>query len=656
MDKITINHKEFETDLFTLSFPVDMEREYQDVYFQKSLRHNRAALLLAIFFFSMFGFLDAWLVPTAKEKLWIIRYALFFPFTFGVFLFSFSQNFKKYVHVSLAAVVLFAGLGVNAMILLAPLQEIHSYYAGLILILFYGYAFIKIRFVWVTLACWIIVVSYEIIAIWLTQTPIPILLNNNFFFLTANIFGMFAAYSIELYSRKDFSQSQLLEEERKKIEAANKGLGKRVAEGTKKIKKANDELRQEIEVRKSAEVGLRESEAKYRSIIENIEEGYFEVDLKGDMTFLNESLCKISGYTRDELLGMNNRIYTTPASSKKMYRVFSEIFEEGKPGKITDYEVIKIDGTRGVFELSASLLRDRSSNPTGFKGVVRDITERKRAEEELKRSKESAEAANRAKSEFLANMSHELRTPLNHIIGFTELVVDKRMGDLNLTQEEYLNDALQSSKHLLSLINDILDLAKVEAGKVLLKPSLVNLGMIMENSLNMFRENAVAHGIHLSLNIGGIPEIISADEKMLKQVFYNLLSNAVKFTPDGGEVKLSARHLSLENNPLIREKITGVQGFDPDGNGSGKHQNFIEFSVSDNGVGVKPEDWERIFGRFEQADGTVGKRFQGSGLGLPLARSLVELHYGRLWVESEGEGKGSTFRFLIPTPQLSSQT
>jgi len=542
------------------------------------------------------------------------------------------------------------------MILLAPHQEIHSYYAGLILILFYGYAFIKIRFVWVTLAGWIIVVSYEIVAIWLTQTPIPILINNNFFFLTANIFGMFAAYSIELYSRKDFAQSQLLEAERKKVEAANKGLEKRVAEGTKQIKRANDELRQEIEERKGAEKDLRESEARYRSIIENIEEGYFEVDLKGDMTFINGSLCKISGYTRDELLGMSNRVYTTPESSKKMYRVFNEIFKEGQSGKITDYELIKKDGTRGVFELSASLLRDRSSNPTGFRGIVRDITERKRAEEELKRSKKSAEAANRAKSEFLANMSHELRTPLNHIIGFTELVVDKRMGDLNPKQEEYLNDALQGSKHLLALINDILDLAKVEAGKLELKPSMVNLRTIMENSLNMFRENAAAHDIHISLNIEGISDIISADEKMLKQVFYNLLSNAVKFTPDGGEVKLSARHLSLENAPLIREKITPVQGFDPDGNGSGKHENFIEFSVSDNGVGVKPEDRERIFGRFEQADGTVGKRFQGSGLGLPLARSLVELHNGQLWVESKGEGKGSTFRFLIPAVLPSTRT
>jgi len=459
---------------------------------------------------------------------------------------------------------------------------------------------------------------------------------------------MFASYSIELYSRKDFIRAQLLEEERKKVKAANKDLEKRVEERTHQLKDANDKLKQEIEERKGTELELRESETKYRNIIENIEEGYFEVNLSGDMTFFNDSLCKISGYARDELTGINNRIYSTPESGKRMYRVFKEIYEKGKPGKIIDYEVVKKDGSIGVFKLSASLLRDRLSNPIGFRGIVRDITERKRTEDELRRSKEAAEAASRAKTEFLANMSHELRTPLNHIIGFTEMVIDKTVGDLNSTQEEYLDDVHQSSKHLLSLINDILDLAKVEAGKLELSPSVVNPGMLMENSINMIKEKAIAHDVRISLETDGIPEIIIADEKRLKQVFYNLLSNAMKFTPDGGEVKLSANSMSTENKGLKIEKSNHVQWIDTDGGQGENHENLIEFSVSDTGIGVTPEDRERIFGRFEQADSPMTKRFQGTGLGLPMARSLVELHHGRLWVESDVESKGSTFRFLIP--------
>ena len=263
-----------------------------------------------------------------------------------------------------------------------------------------------------------------------------------------------------------------------------------------------------------------------------------------------------------------------------------------------------------------------------------EIVIRKQVEEELKKAKIGAENANRAKSNFLANMSHELRTPLNHIIGFTELVLDRNCGELTAKQEEFLNDVLQSSNHLLSLINDILDLSKIEAGKLELQYKKVNLKMLLENSLIMIKEKALNHSLQLSLDMDGIPHKIDADETKFKQIMYNLLSNAVKFTPDGGKVIVTAQTRDLkdeENQSAHNPQRTGVK-----------------ISISDSGIGLKIEDLERVFKPFEQTDCSKSRPYSGTGLGLSITKQLVELHGGRIWVESEGEGKGCTFSFIIP--------
>ena len=267
--------------------------------------------------------------------------------------------------------------------------------------------------------------------------------------------------------------------------------------------------------------------------------------------------------------------------------------------------------------------------------------------------KQAAEDANRSKSEFLANMSHELRTPLNHIIGFSELLLDQHFGSLNEQQEEYLNDVHQSSKHLLSLINDILDLSKVEAGKLGLETSDIELKPILRSSLVMVKEKAMKHGISLSINTDSIPETIRADERKLKQVIYNLLSNAVKFTPDGGEVCIEACKVSCLVRPGLRwddpKYLQIIEEGTKTADLSDKQPlKCVKISVSDTGIGIKPEDQDRIFKPFEQADGSASRRYQGTGLGLSLTKKLVQLHGGKIWAESKGLNMGSKFNFVIP--------
>ena len=256
-DRIKLN-------FFPLSFSGEFESAFQDYFFKDSLRLIRLALVVGLFFYGIFGLLDAWLVPDARHKLWAIRYLIIFPYVSTVFVFSFSRHFKKYMQLATASSVLVAGLGIIAMIVIAPYPASYSYYAGLLLVFIYGYSFLKLRFVWASSTMWIIVIAYEIAAVWWSSTPLPTLINNNFFFLSGNILGMFACYSIEYYSRRDFMQAHLLEAEKKKVTAINHDLEDRVLKRTAQLEKTNLELKQEISERQKAEEERRYLETQLR--------------------------------------------------------------------------------------------------------------------------------------------------------------------------------------------------------------------------------------------------------------------------------------------------------------------------------------------------------------------------------------------------------
>jgi len=271
---------------------------------------------------------------------------------------------------------------------------------------------------------------------------------------------------------------------------------------------------------------------------------------------------------------------------------------------------------------------------------------------ELLLRREEAEAASKSKTDFLANMSHELRTPLNAIIGFSDILADGIAGPIADNQKDLVNDISTSGHHLLSLINDILDLSKVEAGKMELEPEEFNLKGLIEGSLVMFKEKAMKHGIKLTSEVEEGIGNIEADERKIKQVLFNLLSNAIKFTPDGGNVRVSARKVSGSGFWVPSEDEKTVSGLNSKlaTLNSKLDGDFIEISVADTGIGISAEDQQRLFQPFQQIETSFTKKYAGTGLGLSLCRRFVELHGGRIWVESE-VGKGSRFAFTIPMTQ-----
>jgi signal transduction histidine kinase/CheY-like chemotaxis protein len=262
---------------------------------------------------------------------------------------------------------------------------------------------------------------------------------------------------------------------------------------------------------------------------------------------------------------------------------------------------------------------------------------------QLRESEHRAQTATQAKSQFLANMSHELRTPLNAIIGFSEILSDKTFGELNEKQGRYANNILSSGRHLLQLINDLLDLAKIEAGKLTLEREEFDVVKALHDVQNIVV--MLAHKKKIALSIEASPDLpqLYADQPKFKQVMYNLLSNAIKFTPEGGRVTMLACQETWERDAAGGlERVSAV--------GAGREAvPCVRVAVADTGIGIKPEHHERVFVEFEQVDSSYGREQEGTGLGLALTRKLVEMHGGRIWVESEGiEGKGSTFIFLVP--------
>jgi PAS domain S-box-containing protein len=448
-------------------------------------------------------------------------------------------------------------------------------------------------------------------------------------------------------SFQDITKRKKTEEELRKLKME---LEERVLERTAQLEAANETLQSYAD--------------EISDLYNNAPCGYHSLDEDGSFISINDTELRWLGYTRDEIVGKKRFEDLITPESLNVFKQNFPIFK--KQGWISDleFDMIRKDGSIFPVLLNATAVKDASGKFLRSRSTLFDITERRKADKALQAAltdlkqgteeleatniklnavnrelefrraeaedaKLQAESANRAKSDFLANMSHELRTPLNSVIGFSEILQDGLYGELNEKQMEYVSDIRSSGQHLLNLINDILDLSKVESGKMELELGKFQLSDVLNTSMTMLKEKAIKHNIRLDLAIKPDADIeIEADERKLKQIMFNLLSNAVKFTPDGGSVSVQARLLTSQP---------------PD-------RNFIEISVEDTGIGIKSEEMNKLFKEFSQLETPYEKKYEGTGLGLVLTKKFVELHGGKIRVESE-YGKGCKFTFAIPVTQ-----
>ncbi|MFA5335083.1 MAG: PAS domain-containing sensor histidine kinase [Candidatus Omnitrophota bacterium] len=363
---------------------------------------------------------------------------------------------------------------------------------------------------------------------------------------------------------------------------------------------------------------------EYSELVENANSIILRMDMKGNVTYFNRYAQDFFGYRPEEIIGKNvvgTIVAPTDTSGRDLKAMIDDMALHPSSYVNNENENMLRGGARVWIAWTNKTILDENGRASEVLCIGNNITRLKQAEEEILKAKEAAEGANKAKSSFLANMSHELRTPLNAIIGFSELMKEESVGPLNEKQEEYVDYIHESGKHLLSLINDILDLSKVESGKMALEPGEFDLKTLLEKSLVFVKEKAAKHGIALSTDIGEGIGAIRADERKVKQVIFNLLSNSMKFTPDGGKIGINARR---------------------DGNKE------ISVCVWDTGIGIDEKDRSKVFSEFEQIDSEYSRKYAGTGLGMPLSKKFVELHGGKMWFESEGKGKGARFCFTLP--------
>lgn len=375
---------------------------------------------------------------------------------------------------------------------------------------------------------------------------------------------------------------------------------------------------QNSELRKDQTI-ITESRKKYSDLYNFAPVGYFTLDEKGLILDVNLTAARMLGNERSSLIKKTMSVFVVKEDQDILYLHRKKVIET-KSKQSCELRILNIkDNQQFYAQLESKLAFDHEDKSKRMLVIINDITERKRMEEKLIEAEHEAETSNLAKLTFLANMGHELRTPLNAINGFTELLKDTISDKINDKQKRYLDNIYSSGKHLLEMINNILDLSEAATGKLELDIDEFSLPNLLNNMVARTKSSADIKNIDIRINLDENVSTIKADEVKVSKVVSTILDNAVKFTPAGGEIKIEVASIADK----------------------------VQVSIADTGIGVNPENKDTIFNAFEQADGSYKRKFGGTGIGLAIAREFVEMHGGKIWLKTD-TGSGSVFRFVIP--------
>jgi len=380
----------------------------------------------------------------------------------------------------------------------------------------------------------------------------------------------------------------------------------------------------DITERKRIEEALHQSEEKYRTLLESVQEGYFELDLAGNFTFFNDSLCRIYNYSKEELMGMNYRHYTDKETRKNGFQEFNKVYNTGEPLKGFTWPIIGKDGTKRYIETSASLQKDSSGTPIGFRGIVHDITARKRAEEELKKYREQLEglvhertikleASNKELEAFSYSISHDLRAPLRAIDGFSQALLEDCEDKLDVQGKDYLLRIRAATQRMSTLIEDLLNLSRITRSEMSM--GKVNLTRIVRSVINELQNSQPRSNVQIRI-ADGLEDI--ADSRLMSIALENLMSNAWKFTAKKSE--------ALIEFGSLREGSKKI------------------YFIRDNGAGFEMTYMDKLFAPFQRLH-TIDE-YPGTGIGLATVRRIIHRHGGKVWAEGK-TGKGATFYFSI---------